>query len=96
MKMEKSYIIYFLFALGFTFLLGLFLDRFIITGKAVDSLTDSKNYTWTTAICNADRECIDVLIACENGRVKEITPLSDLRIFNSSWVDSRTELELCR
>ena len=74
------------------FLAGLFLDRFVLTGQAVQG----ESYTWTTAICNSRNECIDVLVECENGNVVSIEPVSDLKKFTDEWEDIRGEAgDLC-
>ena len=74
------------------FLAGLFLDRFVLTGQAVQG----EKYTWTTAICNSQNECIDVLVECENGNVVSIEPVSDLKKFEDDWEDIRGGVgELC-
>jgi hypothetical protein len=65
-----------------------------LTGNVVAETQSS--YTWTTAICNAQRACIDVLVTCVQGKVTSLTPVSNLTSFADTWEDPRSErVDLC-
>ncbi len=99
--MKKSKIILLISLLVVVFFLGFIIGLSVkdgnksVTGKAVfgeaDNVikTESGNYTWTTAICNSKKECIDVLIKCKDGEVAGIEPISNLTIFSEDWKDYR-------
>ncbi len=80
----------FLFIIGL--LIGAFAGNFGITGKAVQNYG---SYEYTRAVCNTDKECIDVLIKCEDGEVAEIQPVSELKRFDEDWKDARNSTEFC-
>ena len=61
-----------------SFLFGMNFNGAGITGK----VAKTESYTYTKAICNSNSECIDVLIECEKGEVKEMKPASDLKNFS--------------
>lgn len=65
-----------------------------ITGNAVDG--ESENYTWTTAICNSNNECMDVLVECSNGEVVSLSPITNLTSFGRDWNDFRDKLGYCK
>lgn len=79
----------FLFIAGFIF--GLVFDNFILTGRVTEDI--SKNYTYTRAICSNKNQCIDILVTCENGRVKSLEPVSNLVKHDQNWKDPRQKLE---
>ena len=65
-----------------------------ITANVIEE--SSTNYTYTTAICNENKECIDVLVECENQKVISLKPTSKLVEFPEDWEDFREEKEhLC-
>jgi len=73
---------------------GLYATYFLsaVTGKAVISTekeTLLKDYSYTTAICNSDNECIDIIITCKNNSVSKIEPSSDLLKLPEDWQDIR-------
>lgn len=75
---------------------GLYLSYLFssITGKAIANTEEqniSRDYSYTTAICNSKKECIDILITCENHSVINMEPLSELLKFPSDWEDERPE-----
>jgi hypothetical protein len=72
--------------------LGLLINKIVITGNVVKS---SGNYSWTTAICNSDGKCIDVHIACVDGVVNDIEPISDL-VWTGNWSDYRNLSSYCK
>ena len=73
-------------------IIGIYIDELNFTGKAI---VENK-YSWTKAICNDNNECIDIRIECENGDVKSIRPISDLKKFELNWSDPRLDdRELC-
>jgi len=72
------------------FLLGFFLSNSqlpepTLTGQAISD----NEYTYTTAICNNDNECIDILVECDNGNVISLTPTSNLLDLGSDFEDFR-------
>ena len=80
------------------FLIGILIGNIfvggVITGNVISSQLD-KNYTWTSAICD-NNKCVDVLIECENGSVKSLTPISGFVEFDDAWEDSRNgKIEYC-
>lgn len=67
-------------------LIGVFLSGSLnLTGNVVED----KDYTYTTAVCNIDNECIDVTISCQNGRVTDIVPLLFVVKHPKNWTDIR-------
>lgn len=80
--------------IAIAFLIGLLIGNVFIdgriTGNAVSSNQFDKNYTWTSAICDGNK-CLDVLIECENGSVKGLTPISGFVEFDDEWQDKRAE-----
>ncbi len=62
-----------------------------VTGQAVAAV-EKQNYSWTTAICNNNKECIDVVIFCEQGTVTHIQPISNLTQFTEQWHDPRNKV----
>jgi hypothetical protein len=60
-----------------------------ITGEVISN----PDYTWTKAICNENRECIDIQIACSDGKVKNIIPVSGL-LNLSDYIDPRSQEDL--
>jgi len=77
------------------FLLGLFLNKIVFTGKVVETEENLEKHTLTKAICNSENECIDVLITCENGKVVKIEPVSELVKHSEDWNDLRNPSDLC-
>ena len=63
------------------------------TGNYINEMKES--YTYTKAICNADNECIDVLVRCENGAVLSLIPVTEFVRFDDSWEDLRDEEQFC-
>jgi hypothetical protein len=59
-----------------------------ITGQVILEQPTSQ-YTYTTAICNDNNECIDVLVECINGNVISLTPSSDLLDLGPEFDDFR-------
>ncbi len=78
--------------IAIAFLIGLLIGNVLIdggiTGNIVINQLDN-NYTWTSAICDGNK-CVDVLIACENGSVKGLTPISGFVEFDVEWEDPRS------
>ncbi|MEK6928368.1 MAG: hypothetical protein AABW65_00220 [Nanoarchaeota archaeon] len=94
--MKWYYIALIVAVLAVAFFLGYFSNKIVLTGKAVEELENiSKNYSWTTAICNSNRECIDVHVKCEGGKVVSMEPVSKLIEFSESWIDQREEIKFC-
>jgi len=85
------------------FLLGYFIDELIIknekpaqniqtiTGEAIQE--PKEDYTYTTAICNQNKECIDVLVECSGGNVASLTPTSKLIDLGDDFEDFRDPQE---
>lgn len=91
--MEKKVVL--LIALVFVvgLVVGLLLDRFVFTGEVVSV---GRDYSYTTAICGADNECVDVLVDCSHGGVVGLEPVSDLIDFGEDWEDFRdSSAEFC-
>ena len=66
-----------------------------VTGNVVDQVSE-KTYSWTTAVCNDQHQCIDMLIQCEQGKVVSMVPVSNLTQFSEVWNDPRDEdIVLC-
>jgi len=74
------------------FLLGLFFNKFVFTGKAVQEISYLGKSSWTKALCNSENECMDVLITCEQGRVIDIEPASEIKKYPDNWQDIRGNL----
>jgi hypothetical protein len=79
-----------LLLLGIIFLFGVFLGVLVgkgrLTGNAIDI---GENYSYTTAICNVDKQCIDIEVFCSNGQLEKLEPISELVQFDEHWVDPR-------
>lgn len=82
--MKTLYLIALSFVLGFLLGFAIFF-RPAITGLAIES----KEYSYTTAICNQENKCIDVLIKCESGNVISLTPVSNLVDLGPDFEDFR-------
>lgn len=99
--MEKKILIVFAFLI---FSLGVLAGKFLfdfqgnVTGKVIsEEVNENNSYSWTTAICNENKECVDVTIKCDKGNVVSIVPASELKSFNESWSDPRKEFtEYCK
>lgn len=72
---------------------GILIGKYALTGSLTGNIvSDNKaggGYSWTTAICDDENRCIDVLVECENGNVKSLKPASNLMEFGDNWSDSR-------
>lgn len=76
-------------AIGFAF------DNFVLTGRVVDTDNESlNNYSYTKAICN-NEGCIDIVIYCEDGEVKEIEPVSDFVELEENLANLRENGRFC-
>jgi len=73
--------------------LGFAASNFVFTGEVVGDVSD--DYTYTTAICNLDNDCIDVLVSCSNGGVAGLEPVSELVEFGEEWEDAREKEGFC-
>jgi hypothetical protein len=69
---------------------GFLLGQNAVTGQVIEE-SRGKTYSWTTAICNDDHQCIDVLVQCVDGKVDSMTPVSNLTSFSETWEDPRDE-----
>jgi hypothetical protein len=86
--MKKSLAILLIsFVIGFS--IGFLISNPTITGQSIFN----NKYTYTTAICDQENKCIDVLIKCENNQVTELTPITNLIDLGSDWKDFRPEKE---
>ena len=97
--MEKKIIFGFLAVFVLGVLIGFFFGGRGITGKAVfEEENLSRNYGWTTAVCDDDtHECIDIFVNCSQGRVVSIKPVSSLMYLGKNWSDIRdSSVEYCR
>lgn len=53
---------------------------------------ETRGYSFfTKAICNEDNYCVDVLVECENGEIKNITPAIKGIQFPKEWRDPRPD-----
>jgi hypothetical protein len=96
-SINRKVIIFILIALAFFvgLLIGNLVVSGLITGNAVSVSQIDKNYSWTSAICQGNK-CLDVLIECDNGSVKSLTPISDFVEFENGWKDTRDlDVEYC-
>ena len=95
--MSKKFLIGILIAIAF--FIGLVVGNVLvsggITGNVVSINQVDNNYTWTSAICDGENKCIDVLIECENGSVKNLQPMSDFVEFSEDWKDPRNDVDYC-
>ena len=74
--------------------LGFFISNFSFTGKVIDT---PQNYSYSTAICNEDKQCLDVLVSCFGNEILEIKPITELRDFSnlSGW-KAPSKKEFCK
>ncbi len=95
--MNKTVIAGIVIFIVLAFLLGFFVNGIAFTGSVVKVEEFRSQYSYTKAICNSEKKCIDVLIECENGEIKKIEPVSDLTSFSDDWEDPRDNPneELC-
>jgi hypothetical protein len=91
--MERKNILGIVILLILAFAGGIVFDGLVLTGQVVNvPEEESKNYTWTKAICkdnDSGTECIDVLVECEKGQVVGLEPASDVKEFGEDWEDPR-------
>lgn len=87
--MNKTLII-FISTLLVGIIIGLSINSILPTGQAI---SNPKGYSYTTAICNTQNECIDILVTCDNNQVISIKPSSDLIKFDKDWQDIRDSVE---
>jgi|SRR3989339_731265 len=90
--------IVFIILLVVSFLMGHYSDLlFASSNSAVtgDVVEEKLDYTWTRAVCNDANECLDVVVSCVNGQVKEIKPISDIISHSPDWKDPRNESRYC-
>lgn len=89
--MRKKYWVLIIVLLILAFLLGMFFNRIVFTGRVVEDVEKTGNgkYSWTKAICNNEKECIDVLIKCEDRKVVGIEPVSKFIENPENWIDPR-------
>jgi len=91
--MRKLVVIVFILVIS-AFLLGLFFNKLVFTGKVID--TNLASYSWTKAICNSENKCVDVKIDCENGKVSSVELVSGMIENPEDWIDPRNNSEaLC-
>ena len=82
----------FVISLAIGLLIGITAANFSPTGKTISE----NKYTYTTAICNQDKECIDVLVSCQDNQVIKIEPTSDLINLKENWQDPRENVNFCK
>ena len=75
------------------FTLGVFFDSIVLTGSVVEVV--GMDYSWTSAICDEENNCLDVLIECSGGNVVGIVPVSGFIDHPSDWIDPRDIKEYC-
>ncbi len=74
--------------------LGFFISNFSFTGKVIDN---PQNYSYSTALCNQNKQCLDVLVFCSGNEILEIKPITELRDFSnlSDWKAPKSK-EFCK
>ena len=87
--MNKTAILSIVIAIILAFLLGVFVNAIAFTANAVKIDEFRNQYTYTKAICNNEKKCIDVLIECKDGEIVKMQPVSDLTSFDDDWEDPR-------
>ena len=78
--------------LALAFCGGFFVQKIAFTGQTItETNTNSitSQYSWTTAICNASNECIDIHVECDGGKILSLKPMSGLMHWDSNWSDPR-------
>ena len=86
--METKHIIIILAVLILGFVLGLLFNKFALTANVVAN-TNISSYTYTTALCNNQKECMDVLVSCENGETTSVEAISHVLKNSENWSDPR-------
>jgi len=61
---------------------GILFNNFVLTGEVVEGVEEGRS-SYTRAICDSNKKCIDVLVRCDSGKVVDIEPVSDLKEFGS-------------
>lgn len=89
MRLRKTLYIFLMLALllaGFIF--GLYTQKTISSRTVSEELLQNQ-YSYTTAICNNNRECIDIFVTCNGSNVQKLVPVSDKISFPPGWNDTR-------
>ncbi len=58
-----------------------------LSGNVVGNDDFTNKYSWTKALCDKNKTCLDVYIECAGNRVMNVTPITGLITFDESWVD---------
>jgi uncharacterized membrane protein YqgA involved in biofilm formation len=84
MKKEILFAIIILLA----FVLGMLVGNIVFTGKTIEDF--SQNYSYSTAICNSEKQCIDILVFCAENEVVNLEPVTELRDFSDleNWQEN--------
>ena len=75
------------------FSLGMFVDNLVLIGNVVREI--DSDYSWTSAICDENNNCLDVLIRCSGGKVVDLKPITGLVDHPEDWIDPRDFKEFC-
>lgn len=97
MRMHKKYflvitaVVLFLLAVaGSLYFGGFSFTKFSFSGQVIAPIHN--NYTWTKAVCNS-MGCIDIIIECQDGKVKSMKPASDF-VRMGDFVDERNNSDV--
>jgi len=73
------------------FIIGMLIGKyaFSVDSTVTGNVVSDNVYSWTTAICDDENRCIDVLIECENGNVKNMKPVGNVNEYSDNWTDRR-------
>ena len=78
-----------------SFSLGILLDKLVLTGQVIQTQEQKLN-TFTTAVCNSQNQCADVLVTCQNKIPIKVELVSNTIInLPEDWQDPRTNISLC-
>lgn len=79
-----------LIALALTLIAGMLLGLLLSNGiYSTGNVIQEGFYSYTTAVCTPENECLDIVIGCENGRVISLEPLLFVVRHPSNWTDIR-------
>ena len=68
------------------------INNLLITAQAIKT----NEYSYTTAVCNSNRECVDFLVECEDEKVISTTKISEMIKMSDEWKDTRSKQNFCK